>query len=100
MDTSAQVELAPPAQKQPFGELMFAAELGRSFLTALDLAAQVNLELPRKRARRFGGHTLLRLGSVPVGVDSTKWYGQKGSLHMMSLRSRLNAYLYCTIHAK
>ena len=61
---------------------MLVAKLGRSFLAALDLAPQVELELPRKRARRFGGHDLLRLGSVPAGVDSTKWYGQKGSLQL------------------
>jgi hypothetical protein len=30
---------------------MFAAKLGGSFLAALDLAAQVNFELPRKGAR-------------------------------------------------
>ena len=59
---------------------MFAAHLGWSFLAALDLAAQVKLELPRERARRFGRHTRLRLGSVPAGVDSTEWHGQRGSL--------------------
>ena len=81
---AAQVELAPPAKQQPFGELMLAAKLGRAFLAALDLAAQVELELPRKRARRFGGYDLLRSGSVPAGVDSTRWYGRKGSLQRLA----------------
>ena len=61
---------------------MLTAELGRSFLAALDLAAQVELELPRKGARRFGRHNLLRSGSVPAGVGSRQWYGQRGSLQV------------------
>ena len=67
---------------------MFAAELGRSFLAAVDLAAQVKLELPRERARRFGRHNLLRSGSVPAGVDAREWYGQKGSLHLLCFNQR------------
>ncbi len=68
------------AQQQSFCELMLAAKLGRSFSAALDLAAQVELELPCKGARGFGRHNLLRSGSVPAGVDSTQWYGRRGSL--------------------
>ena len=49
-------------------------------MAAVDLAAQVELELPRKSARRFGRHNRLRWGSVPAGVASTQWYGQRGSL--------------------
>ena len=70
-----------PAQEQSFRDLMLTAELGGSLLAAVDLAAQVNLELPRKGARGFSGHNLLRSGSVPAGVVSTQWYGQRGSLH-------------------
>ena len=48
---AALLELTPPAKQQPFGQLVLAAELGGSLLAALDLAAQVELELPRKSAR-------------------------------------------------
>ncbi len=63
---------------------MLTAKLGGSFLTALDLAAQVELESPLKRARGFSGHNLLCSGSVPAGVDSTQWYGQRGSLQLVT----------------
>lgn len=86
---AALLVLAPPAQKQPFGQLVFAADLGGPFLAARNLAAQVEFELPRESARGFGGHGLLLFGSVyqaepdslPAGVDSIQWYGQRGSLH-------------------
>jgi hypothetical protein len=38
---------------------MLTAELGRAPLAAVDLAAQVEFELPRKGARGLGGHGLL-----------------------------------------
>jgi hypothetical protein len=69
--------------------VMLTAKLCRSFLAALDLAAQVKFELPCESARGLGGHNLLRSGSVPAGVDSTQWYGQRGSLQVYA------ATLYC-----
>ena len=71
---------APPPKEGSFGDLMLTAELSRSFLGALYLAAQVELELPRESTRRFSGHILLRFGSEPAGVVSTQWYGRRGSL--------------------
>ena len=72
-----------PAQEQSFRDLMLTAELGGSLLTAVDLAAQVELELPLESTRGFSRHNLLRSGSVPAGVDAREWYGQKGSLHLL-----------------
>ena len=48
---AACLEPAPPAQEQALRDLMPAAELGKPLLTALDLAAQAELELPREGAR-------------------------------------------------
>jgi hypothetical protein len=65
---------------------VLTAQLSGSFLAALDLAAQVEFDLPRKGARRSGRHNRLRLGSVPVGVASSQWYGRRGSLQFLVQR--------------